>query len=210
MTVTGFTTKKTRVPYEITESEEKTRKWWLASNALYSFFVGLNMFSAETPLTINILMFFIVFLSNFSIPYYFIYKKHGTRLLTFWLASIFLLLILNFPALLVALSVLAFKLSSNAEKNIFEYLLRIGFLAFGVWDGVLSYKLRKVNKKIQLQALITPEGYRKTEESILEVKSLEELGLRFKEGIQEWPNHFSAAISSVYNKKRKELESNTK
>lgn len=204
METLSYTTKTALVPYSISTKEAKLRKYWLATLIIIvsigSIALFIEYFTQQMADTSGgeLRAFFIALTGAgaaygiyFWVMYFFIYKKHQAGLLTFmmFVIPIFKILpLLKFPAW----GTLAF----------YDHVFDLGLT--GLWY-FLSLKMRYINKKIQLQEKLSPQGYSELISSMQNAESLDKLNTLWNEGLKQWPNHYPVVFSSAYKKRQKEL-----
>jgi hypothetical protein len=175
---------------------QKIRKQWLKYSLFYFLaypllilayfknFVWNDLQSGLSTLSLGLISGLIFF----GIPYYFAYKKSGTRWLT---------LCLFIGPFRVANEVLAYLKFSRDSWEISMLILDI--IIYAGWY-ILTWKLRKVNRQMQLRKQFPQEI--KTCVEILEgAVSLEELTAKFHELIRSYPQ-LEAILSHVYRLKK--------
>jgi hypothetical protein len=124
------------------ESEEKTRKHWLVASFCFLFFypvasTALVAIIFSKTLTMLLAWTAVIGLLQLWLIWHCAYKKHGTKLLTFWLFTA--------PLAQLGSVVIAFKIDCSAI-TIGNSIVQIGVF---LWWYLLSLKLRKFNKAIQ-------------------------------------------------------------
>lgn len=137
----------------LTESEQKTRKQWLVIfyviliyNTLYQFYI-MNFYSDPNsfPLVSIVISFAIIVLFA-VIQYHCIYRKYGTRWLTFFLYSIPI-------GAALSIAILYFRPAGLVKNPPILFQIIPILLAIVYW--VPCYKLRKINKRIQRESNIS-------------------------------------------------------
>ncbi|HSX14014.1 MAG TPA: hypothetical protein VLE96_06330 [Chlamydiales bacterium] len=127
----------------MTDKDRMTRKLWLLSAIIIT--IGNMIFTYSQQMlpelsSLHLFVMAIVFFTTFVmmyIYYYCAYKKPGTKLLTFslvaipisWIANVFIFFLTNVP------------LSQSGLHPL--------QLIPAIWLYVLSWKMRKINKKLQ-------------------------------------------------------------
>jgi hypothetical protein len=186
--------------FEFSERDTILRKQWLRCSLLvYIFFpiltiVSLKIFfllnSIETNFWLDVAKdaeFIIINLIFFAIAYNFAYIKCGTKWLTWWLVTGPLSFILSIGTI--------FKMPLNS--------LEIGFWIFDIfiysWWYVSTWKLRRINRKIQL--------YKKFPDCLssinilLQSETVENLNQNFSDLLTKFPI-LEPILSEVYQSKK--------
>lgn len=182
--------------YLLNKKETRTRKQWLIMTFLGQMGLPLIafvlcLFSGNFPLAIKGTLILIFSTAFFYFAYYCAYKKHGTIYLAFNLVGIVFLV----------LQVL-YEMREYHSLNIGEIILGLSICAFLAWEFILSFKLRKINKKLQIQVPISMDPLLLF--PLFEAKNIEELDKNYVKLLQNWPI-FEPTLSKVYTEKKVRL-----
>jgi hypothetical protein len=176
-----------------TQDEIKVRSQWLT--ATFWFFIWfpliqsvINFFNPKGhfylfSLPVQLLWFWAIWRCA--------HEKPGTKLLTF-------LLVLA-PLQLIALV----GLLSRRSADLWAYGESLADLALYTWWFILSLKLRRINKRLQLKKKFTAE-YKAALQTLESATTLDELEIKFSELIHTWPQ-CEPATSKAYMDKKSEL-----
>src|SRR5258708_23597106 len=172
---------------DIDDKEKQVRKHWafalFGNIGFFLLLAFLVIVSGRDALISSAL--FVVSLSSMYILYRCAYKKHGTCLLTINLIFqpfYFIKIVFDILHTTDALSMSILLLDS----------------ALYIWLYVLSFQLRKINEKIQLQTVLASEEYVKAVASIGESKNVNDLDCKFHGAIRERSGLFVKALSCEY------------
>ena len=182
--------------FEIDQKEIKNRKQWLIATIVCwgSYPLLALFFLAKLPQKpplynggwIQPVTYVLFNVTLFWVIWHCAYKKPGTKLLMFWLIT---------GPIQVLLSSLNFF---EKSWNVWNKVGLILNLSFFIWWYIQSIKLRKINKKIQIQKY--PE-YIKSLQLLNEMTSREKLDEEFSKLIRNWPQ-FERTSSKEYKLKK--------
>lgn len=198
--------------YSFSQKEKKIRKRWLNLTIfthifIPSIFLLLGILASSIykslSLVIGIPVFAILIFLSFYILYHCAYQKLGTRYLTFCIILGSLNEIRNLGKTIVSSDLLTLPTSK------YLFLLEVISFAISVYWYVLSFQLRKMNKKIRLRerrSIESSEEYKNIISTIQTASSTEDLNRIISELFEKWPN-YKPMISEEYEEKKEALES---
>jgi hypothetical protein len=198
--------------YTFSAKDTKIRKRWLNLTIfthllLPSIIVFVGIFASTIyhsfSLIIGIPIFAILVFLSFYTLLHCAYRKLGTRYLTFCI----ILGIIN--TIRDAGKTIASSDLQTLPANKYLFLLEAVAIAISIYWYVLSFQLRKMNKKIRLRekrSMEASEDYKNIISTIQTASSTEDLNRIISELFQQWPN-YKPMISEAYEEKKEALES---
>jgi hypothetical protein len=185
------------------KNEQKIRRHWLIATLCIYLGLPITWFSLvfliadmSQPMTASGALQLLIMLLIPSLIitlliwafYHCAYKKHGTRFLTF--------------CLLVSLLISArqlYKIFLMGSIDFYELVAFLVNLPLFLWWVITSFKLRSLNKKLQMRALDCQE-YLHGIELMKTAQNIEDLGTKFHALIEKWPQsepRFSEEYNSI-------------
>ena len=186
--------------FEISQKEMKQRKDWLIATIVsfglcpllaITFFPKLSENTAPfNSICYELAASALVNLILFWMTWRCAYRKPGTKLLTFWVITG-----------LIQVSFSALELF-NTSSSVWNKVVNVINASIFLWWYVQCIKLRRINKRIQMQS--HPE-YIESLQSLKELTTRESLDQEFFKLIRTWPQ-FERTSSKEYKLKKAELE----
>lgn len=133
------------------------------------------------------------------------YKKPRTKLMMIYVTCYVPLLLVTLPLQYLALS----KIASSPYQSFFYYTLVSVIIntSLDIWHGILSWKMRAINIKMQEALILESLEFKQTKSLLEQTNSLEELEQLFAQALKKRTKKFKNVLKNFYFQRKCALQS---
>ncbi|MFZ0565781.1 MAG: hypothetical protein WAM28_06320 [Chlamydiales bacterium] len=173
----------------LSKKEKRFRKWfqrYLIIDTFFRFFVITANYWNHTLAQLWHLSFLFL---GFYILYHCAYKKYGTAYLTFTMVVYPIVILKDLWGIIS---------DFDSDPGFYFWLLFFALIIYGTFY-FFSFRIRKINHKIQTFEFTSSDYFQKNIALLRESKDEAELACNYGEIFKQCPSRFSGALTLIYN-----------